>query len=115
MQCSIQARFINGTTKEIVLYPGKSVVRTIKDAIKYSICYDNALVRFKFKGVVISARGDSDPEFLFDEWRRAKKHGIKAVGPSIEELIDDERKIFSDSMSKSLGLPPEQIYKNLAN
>lgn len=79
------------------------ISETIREAIELAGYYDErgewasvkgALIKFKFNGVMVAVRADSDPKLIYRDWRRAMKGYIDNdnVGPYPNPALTDEEK-----------------------
>ena len=71
---------------------GSSIGPTIAEAIALSAEKKQA-IKFEFNGVVVSVRGNSNPELIYRDWSRALSGYIdKNVDPNPNPVLTDEEK-----------------------
>lgn len=75
------------------IMPGANITAAIAEAILLSAKKKRS-IRFKFNGVLITVRSDSDPKLIYRDWSRALNGYIdKNVGPYPNPILTDEEKV----------------------
>ena len=70
-----------------------SITETIREAIDLSAKKNNRPIKFEFNYVLITVRGDSDPNLIYrDYWRAFNGYIDKNIGPYPNPELTDEEK-----------------------